>query len=208
MGCLKFIISLVVKAIFTLFLVIFAVYLFIFGGFNRIKDYVNSFINPTEQTLTAKASKIADFSGVGEEYELTRTIDMLGVQAVLAQNKLNNQKMAFVDTGWAINLSKNDIRSKSIDKQLVDIAAKFNTPAVKLENLKIVGKGYFKAFGQSVPYVRVKLHITGTPNKSFEGILGVVEEKDKKNSVIISVNDVGKYSQQKTEKFFESVKLN
>ncbi len=208
MGCLKFLVSLIVKAVFTLFLIIFAVYLFVFGGFNSIRDYVNSFINPSEQTLTAKASKIADFSKVPEEYQLTKTIDMLGVQAVLAQNKINNQKMAFLDTGWAINLTKNDIRSKSIDKQLVAIAAKFNTPAVKLENLQIVGKGYFKAFDQSVPYVRVKLHLTGTPNKSFEGILGVVEEKDKKNSVIISVNDVGKYSQQKAEKFFESVKLN
>jgi len=180
---------------------------YLFGGFDYVNNLLNSYFNPSKINIQQEAAKFGDFSKISNDYELTRVVDMFGIKAVIAKHKITNQKIAIVKTGWVFNLSQNDIKSDNIDQQLEDIASRFNAIPIKLSNLEVGKKGNLKALGQNIPYVQIKVLTTGTINRNMEGIIGVAVSPDKKNDILVSVNDPGKYNQNITDKFFKSIKL-
>jgi hypothetical protein len=177
------------------------------GGLNYIKNVVDSYMHPKKSDVSVQAQKFADFSKVPKGYELVRTVNMFGVNAIVAQHNQSSQKMAFVDTGWIINVNKNDIKTNNIIQELQKKAKQF-APNVKLNQIEVINKGTFKAINQDIPYLRVKLNVANAAQNNMEGIIGVANISDKKNNIIIAVNEPGKYQQNVTEKFFKSIKLN
>ena len=99
------------------------------------------------------------------------------------------------------------MNSSTLDKQLKDIAARFNAIPIKLNNLEIGKRGEFKGLGQNIPYVQLKVLTSGTLNKDVEGMIGVASTPDKKNEILVSISDPGKYKQDIAEKFFKNIKL-
>ena len=198
-GCLRSIISLIIL-----------VFAFIgfksIGGVDYVKGLIDSYLNPPSQKTQIEAQKIANFSKVPKNYEILKALDIFGVKAVVANERKTDQKMVFADPGWAFKLSKNDIRSNNIDEQLKNIASKFAIQPIKVKNLEIEKKGNFEALNQTIPYVKVKVYLSGSPYKNLEGIIGVANMEDNKNKLVISLNEPGKYSEQVAEKFFKSIK--
>lgn len=177
------------------------------GGLNYIKGIIDSQLYPKKPDITAQAQKLADFSKLPKGYELIRSVNMFGVNAVIAQHGQTNQKMALVDTGWIVNVNKNDIKTNNIVQELQKTAKQY-VPQVKLNQIEILDKGSFKAINQDIPYLRVKVNIANSAQKNLEGIIGVANISNNKNNIVLSVNEPGKYKQNITEKFFRSVKLN
>lgn len=199
-GCFDFI-KFIILAIAALII------LFPCGGIDYIKNLADSYLHPKKSDVAAQAQKLANFSKVPKKYELVRTVNMLGVNAVIAQHNQSNQKMALVDTGWIVNVDKNDVATDNIVKELQNTAKKY-VPNVKLNQIEIVDKGSFKAINQDIPYLRVKVNIANSAQKNMEGIIGVVNVSKNKNNLVLAVNEPGKYKQNVTEEFFKSVKLN
>jgi len=177
------------------------------GGLNYIKGVIDSQLHPKKPDIVTQAQKLADFSKLPKGFELVRTVNMFGVNAVIAQHNQTSQKMALVDTGWLISVNKNDIKTNNIIQQLQKTALQY-VPKVKLNQVEIIDKGQFKAIGQDIPYLKVKVNLTNSTQKNLEGIIGVANISDKKNDLVFAVNEPGKYKQNVTEKFFKSVKLN
>lgn len=202
MGCLKFIFRTI-----SIILFLFAGFLFyVFGGFDWAQKEFNAKFNPSNAVVSEEAQKMADFSKLPKNYELKKAVNMLGVKAVIAEDKKNSQKMALVDTGWAVHISKDDIKSSNIEEQLKGVAQRFEKVA-KIDSLMVSKKSSFKAMGQNVPYVKIKVGVAGNDKQSFEGIIGVATNHDGKDNLIISASEPGKFSQKDAETFFKSVNL-
>ena len=191
-----------------LFTVFALVILFPCGGLNYIQKQIELRKNPAKVNIQAEAQKLGDFSKIPKEYKLTRVVNMLGANAVIAEDNKNKQKMLLVDPGWLLKLTKQDVNANVIDTELKKLSSKINNQSVKLSSLEVGKKGSFKALNQNIPYVRLKVKVTGSVNKSMEGIIGVINDPDKKNKLVVSMNDIGKYQQPVAEKYFRSIKLN
>lgn len=203
-GCFRLILSFIFFVVAAIILYAF----YLFGGFDFVERQIDTFFHPPKASIQEEAKKFGDFSKLPENYELTRTVDMFGIKSVIAKDKKTDQKMALVDTGWVMNISKNDIRTNAIDNEIKKAAARFKNQPVKLEKLEVGQKGFFKALEQNIPYVKVKIITLGTINKNVEGIIGVAETPDHKNNLVISINEPGKYKQDIAETFFKNVKFN
>ena len=202
MVCLKSIFSFILTTILGIALLIFL----FFGGINYIKDnYIAKFYS-SEPKVANVSKDLGNFSSIPKNYKLTKTIDMFGFNAVLAENSKNKQKMAVVNTGKVLNITKKDIQSSDIEIQLKDLASKIPYQPVNLNKLEVMKKGSFKALNQTIPYVRVNINLSGKSQSNLEGIIGVVDTPDKKNNLVISVGKSGEYNQKVAEDFFKKIK--
>jgi hypothetical protein len=204
-GCFKLIQTIISTVILA---VIAFIILFPCGGLEYIKSYVDSKMNPTKTELVKKAQEYGDFSTIPQDYELTKVISMFGANAVVAEHKNTNQKMALVNPGTLLKLSKTDVNANIVNTELKKLSSKLNNLPVKISNLKVGKIGTFKALDQDVPYIQVKMSLSGDTNRNFEGIIGVINNPDNKNQLIISGNDIGKYDQKTAEEYFKNIKLN
>lgn len=208
MGCLKFISSLISK-IFTVLVIL--ILLFPCGGLNFIKNTIYSFFNPPEKILMVNAQKVADFSQIPDNYELIKAYDMFGINAVIAQENKTRQKVAVVNTGWVLNITKEDIKSNTAISKLEEITKnikELKNININLDQVKIEKKGSFTAFNQDIPYIKAKIKLSGDQKRNFEGIIGVVTKPNLKNDLLVSINEPGKYNQKVAEKFFRKIKYN
>src|SRR5574344_2281621 len=146
MGCLK--------NIFKAILIVLAVV-----GFTTIggKDYFmglwNSWFNPPQDVMLQKAKKVADFSHVGDEYEIDKATSAFGYSGVLSEHKATGQKIVILDSGIKPLLTPEDFKGKKIDKKLNDLSKHLKYKVVNVEDLKITKRGYINAFGKKAPYV-------------------------------------------------------
>lgn len=206
-GCFGFF-KLIQTIISTIILGVIAfIILFPCGGLNYIKTYIDTKMHPEKAEITARAQTYGDFSTISNDYELTRVVDMFGANAVLAKHKQSNQKMALINPGEILKLTKNDVNTATIDKELRKLSTRLNNLPVKLTSLEVGKKGSFKALNQDIPYVNVKIKLTGTVNKNMEGIIGVINDSENKPKLVVSGSDTGKYNQVIAEKYFKSIKL-
>ena len=199
-GCfnlIKFIIT-------TIFILII---LFPCGGLKYVQSLIYNYQHPKQAEIKVKTAEFGDFSNEAKEYKLVRSLDVFGISALIAKNIKTEQKMALVDSGWTFTITKNDIKSSNLEEQLRKISLQFPYSPLKLDKLTIIKKGTFNAFGQTVPYVKVKVSLTGNSQNNFEGIIGAVTYPNNKNNLIISFNDSNKYNQQIAENFFKNVKI-
>lgn len=199
-GCFN-LIKFIITSIFILII------LFPCGGLKYIQNLIDNYQHPKQSELTVKTDDFGDFSKETKDYKLIRSLDMFGINALVAQHTKSDQKMALVDSGWTFTITKKDIKSSNLEDQLRKISQKFPYSPVKLDKLSIVKKGSFDAFGQTIPYVRVKVSLTGNSQNNFEGIIGAVTyPKDKKN-LVVSFNDSNKYNEQIAETFFKNIHI-
>ena len=199
-GCFN-LIKLIITTIFVLII------LFPCGGLNYIKSLINSYQHPQKVENQIKTDKFGDFSKTSNDFQLIKSLEAFGIKAIVAENKKTEQKMAVIDSGWTFNITKKDIISNNLEDQLKKISLKFPYSPVKLNKLDIIKKGSFKAFNQNIPYVRVKVSLTGNQKNNFEGIIGVVTYPNNKNNLVVSYNDSNKYDQKIAEKFFKNIKI-
>lgn len=205
LGCLKPIGCLIQSIITTVILFCF----FTFGGLDYVKNFIDNMYAEQQSNTYKEAQKVADFSRISRDYKIAKTINIPGAKAVIAENKKNSQKLAFIDGGSFLTLSKNDIKSNQIDTKLRELSGKLSNKPVKLKELKVIRKGSFKALNQNIPYVKVKASFTIDKTiftKEFEGIIGVIDNPKKgKSYIIASINNPDEYKQDITENFFKTV---
>lgn len=200
MGCLKGVITSIV-------LVLAFIGFMSIGGGDLIMNGLNYYVNPSKEQIEAKAQTVADFKSLPSEYKVEHAIDMLGIKGVVSSHIESNQKMAVVDPGWALSLTKEDIQSEVIEDKLTDIASKINYPNMKLKSLIIQKKDILQAFEQEIPYVKVKADIDGIKDGKIEAVIGVMDTENGEHRIVVSGHKAGEFSQQVAEAFFKSLKL-
>lgn len=185
----------------------------VLGYDQKIMDIAESLFDasynniPAQQTELTKASSIADFSNLSSNYEITRSVDFMGVKALVANNNLNNQKLAYIDTALGGGISKEDILSSGLESKLKNVLTKVNNPLLKIQDVQVNEIGMFNALDQYVPYAKVALKTVGSQSKNYEGIIGAVNDNNS-GGLVVSMNEAGNYNQKITEDFFQNIKIN
>lgn len=201
MGCLKLIIKIAI--------VVLAVVGFkSLGGWDWCVKTFHIGEKPTQESMIEKSKDVADFSKIPDEYEISKSANILGYRAVVAQHDASGQKIAVVNENNVIKLSQNDFKNGNLKKKIDDINKKMSYQYVHAENFKIVKQGTMKTMGQTVPYAQFEAEVTNLPVKKLRGVIAVAKDPSGKDKVLISANENGKYSQIITEQFFKTVKLN
>ncbi|MBS4760424.1 MAG: hypothetical protein KHX03_06975 [Clostridium sp.] len=201
MGCLKFIIKV---AIVVLAIIGFKS----LGGWDWVVKNWHPFEKPSQETLIEKSKDVADFSKIPDEYEISKSANVLGYRAVLAEHDATGQKLAVINQNKTLNLTKKDFKDGTLKKKIDNINEKLQYQYIHVENFKILKQGTMQTMGQTVPYVQFEAEVTNLPVKKIKGIIAVAEDKNGKDKVIVSANQDGKYSQIIAEQFFKKVKLN
>jgi len=202
MGCLKRILSIVI--------LVFAYIGFqSVGGVKYCQDFITSFTSPSEQQTTDSVNKVIDTSNLSDDYEISKAINFFGMKVIEADYQKAPQKIFLIDSNGLIKLTKDDFYSGKIEEILENLISKFTYQAIRIENLKIIRTGQFVALNkQKIPFVLFEADIIrGTAPKMY-GMLGVVDDPDAHNDIILSFTTVGKYNQSVTEKFFQQVDYN
>ena len=92
-----------IKNIITLIILTLAVIGFMsIGGMDMLKKPFSNFgwFNKSQETLMDKANKIANFSNINqEEYEISKTANVMGYKAVVAEHNASGQKFIVIDSG-------------------------------------------------------------------------------------------------------------
>lgn len=179
------------------------------GGVDFLKNVFSNWhgFGTSQETLMEKANKIADFSNINkEEYEISKTANIMGYKAVVAEHNASGQKFVVLDSDKEPLLTKEDFKTGAVDKKIENLHKKLEKQFIHLENVQITKKSSMQAMGQKVPYVKIEAEPTNMPGvKKVTGIVGVAQ-KDKNTNLILSFNTDNKYSQIITEQFFKDVK--
>ena len=199
MGCLKFIIKV---AIVVLAIIGFRA----IGGWDWVVKTWHPFEKPTQESMIEKSKDVADFSKIPEEYEISKSANILGYRAVVAEHNATGQKMIMIEPKNESIFTKEDIKNEKVEEILKDTVSKYKYLPVKFDKIEVTKHGEFNGIGQKIPYAKVRVEISNLPVKDMDGIIGVAELENGKNLIVISVNDEGKYSQIITDAFYKKVK--
>lgn len=185
-------------------IVIFLVCLMFVTTLTSAYTFLDNFYstNPTQAVIS---KDLGCFSSVPKEFKLVKSFNLLGLSGILAEGVKNKQKIGIVNTGIFFNVTKQTIENNIIDQQLKNLNSQIPFQLVNLQNLNVLKKGSFVAKNQRIPYIKLTFNLAGTESSKFEGIIGVIESKNKKNNLIFSINNFNKYNQKLTEKFIKSV---
>ena len=199
-----------IKNIITLIILTLAVIGFMsIGGMDMLKKTFSNFgwFNKSQETLMDKANKIANFSNINqEEYEISKTANVMGYKAVVAEHNASGQKFIVIDSGKEPLLTKQDFESGNVDNKIQELNKKLKKQFVRFENIKIVKKSTMQAMGQTVPYVKLEAEPQNMYGvKKITGIVGAVGEGENAET-LIAFNTDNKYSQIITDQFFKDVK--
>src|SRR5574344_1570629 len=118
MGCLKKTLKLIV-------LILAVIGLFSLGGTDFIKQNFGNWFSPSQEKMKEKAKSVVDLSAVSEEYEIDKTVNFMGYKEVIAEHKSSDQKFAVLQPKNPNILTKNDFKTKEVDKKLEDLNKKF-----------------------------------------------------------------------------------
>ena len=203
MGCLKLIIKLAI--------VILAIIGFkAIGGWDWcVKNFPKLHFGekPTQEVLIQKSRDVADLSKIPDEYEISKSANVLGYRAVIANHDASGQKLAVVNENKNLKLTKEDFKNGQLKKKIDGINKKLEYQYVHIENFKILKQGTMHAMGQTVPYALFEADVTNLPVKKIKGMISVATDKEGKNKIIVSANEGNKYSQIIAQEFFKNVKL-
>ena len=199
-----------IKNIITLIILTLAVIGFMsIGGMDMLKKTFSNFgwFNKSQETLMDKANKIANFSNINkEEYEISKTANIMGYKAVVAEHNASGQKFILIDSSKDPLLTKQDFESGNVDTKIQTLNKKLKKQFIHIENIKILKKSTMRAMGQTVPYVKLEAEPQNMYGiKKITGIMGAVGEGEKAET-IIAFNTDNKYSQIITDQFFKDVK--
>lgn len=199
MGCLKFIIKV---AIVVLAIIGFRA----IGGWDWVVKTWHPFEKPTQESMIEKSKDVADFSKIPEEYEISKSANILGYRAVVAEHNATGQKMAVVNQNKTIKLSQDDFKNGNLEKKIEDINKKLSYQYIHIENFKITKQGTMQSMNQTVPYARFEADVTNLPVKDIKGLIAVAKDVNGKDKILVSANQSDRYSQIISEQFFKMVK--
>lgn len=171
----------------------------------KVKVHVTNFI---QERAEENAKKFGNFSGLHEEFEIDNTVNLFGYRAVLAEHSATGQKLCIVDSKKKPLLTREDIKSADLEKQLQQLADKFKYQSVSFHEIKIVARGYMNVYGQSVPYAKFEAKANKLPFSDLAGIVASVKTSDGSEKLVISLNEKKKYSHLITEEFYKNVREN
>ncbi|MBQ7450387.1 hypothetical protein IJS77_03135 [bacterium] len=179
------------------------------GGMDLLKKTFSNlgWFNKSQETLMDKANKIADFSNINkEEFEISKTANIMGYKAVVAEHNASGQKFIVFNSGKEPLLTKKDIESDNIDEKIQNINKKIKKQFINFDNVKVVKKSSMQTMEQTVPYVKIEAEPQNMYGvKKVTGIIGAVGEGEDAK-VLLAFNTDNKYSQIITDQFFKDVK--
>ena len=199
MGCLKFIIKV---AIVVLAIIGFRA----IGGWDWVVKTWHPFEKPTQESMIEKSKDVADFSKIPEEYEISKSANILGYRAVVAEHNATGQKMSVVNQNNTIKLSQYYFKNGILEKKIEDINKKLSYQYIHIENFKITKQGTMRSMNQTVPYARFEADVTNLPVKDIKGLIAVAKDVNGKDKILVSANQGDRYSQIISEQFFKMVK--
>jgi hypothetical protein len=182
-----------------------------FIGFNAIggqkyvemaKDAIGTFIMSRNADAVRK---IADFSKLNEEFQVDKSVSLMGYKAVIAEHKGSGQKMVILDSGSKPLLTKEDIQGSGIDTKLKDLSDKFKYQGISVKDISVTSRGTLNIYGQNVPYAKFEAHVTKLPISEISGIVASVRTSDGNEKLALSLSDKKKYSQLITNEFYKGV---
>ena len=196
-----------IKIIFNAFLLVLA-----FIGFNAIggqkyvetaKTYVVNFI---QEKAEENAKKFGDFSDLHEEFQIDNTVNLFGYRAILAEHKASGQKMCIIDSKKKPLLTKEDIQSQNLEKQLQELADKFKYQAVSFHEINVISRGTLNVYNQTIPYAKFEAKANKLPFSDLAGIVASVTTTDGSEKLVLSISEQKRYSQLIADEFFKNVK--
>ena len=198
-----------IKIIFNAFLLVLAVVGFnAIGGEKYIEGIKVGVTNFIQERAAENAKKLGNFSNLHEEFQIDNTVNLLGYRAVLAEHKASGQKMCIVDSGKKPLLTKEDIKSESLDKKMKDLADKFKYQAISFQEINVTSRGTMKIYGQEVPYAKFEAKSNKLPFSDLAGVVSSVRTSDGSEKLAIAVSEKKRYSQLITDEFFKGVTEN
>ena len=199
-----------IKNLFTLIILTLAVIGFMsIGGVDLVKKGFSHFgwFNKSQETLMDKANKIANFSDINkEEFEISKTANIMGYKAVVAEHNASGQKFIVIDSGKEPLLTKQDFETDNVDNKIQNLNKKLKKQFVHFDNVKVLKKSTMQTMGQTVPYVKLEAEPQNMYGvKKVTGIVGAVGEGEH-SKTLVAFNTGNKYSQIITDQFFKDVK--
>lgn len=195
-----------IKIIFNAILLVLAII-----GFNAIggqkyieiaKTHITKFV---QERVEENAKKFGNFSNLHEEFEIDNTVNLFGYRAVIAEHNVSGQKMCIVDSKKKPLLTKENIKSDNLEKQLQELADKFKYQSVSFHEIKVVSRGTIETYGQTIPYAKFEAKANKLPFSDLAGIVASVTTSDGSEKLLLSLSEKKKYSQLISEEFFRSI---
>lgn len=198
-----------IKIIFNAFLIVLAIIGFnAIGGQKYVEMAKTNITNFMQERAQENAKKFGNFSKLHEEFEIDNTVNLFGYRAVIAEHKVSGQKMCIVDSKKKPLLTKSDIQSANLEKQLQELADKFKYQAIALHEIKVTSRGTMKIYGQNVPYAKFEAKANKLPFSDLAGIVASVTTSDGSEKLALAISEKKKYSQLITDEFYKNVTEN
>ena len=176
------------------------------GGQKYIETAKTNIDNFVQQILTDKARSIGDFSNLHEEFQIDKTVNLMGYKAILAEHKSSGQRMCIIDSGKKPLLSEEDIQSAELETKMQDLTKKIKNHAISFKEIKVTSRGYMNVYGKTVPYAKFEAKSNRFPISDIAGIVASVQTSDGIEKLAISISEKKKYSQLITDEFYKNVK--
>lgn len=199
MGCLR---NLIRAVIITLAVVGFMS----LGGKELFGTWVDQFFNPPHDVMVERAKKVGDFSNLSDEFELEKAMGIMGYNGVVAEHKATGQKFVVIDSNKKPILTEEDIKAEDVEERLKNSISKLKYQSYTVDELHVTKRGTMASYGKQVPYVAVSLKSKKLPIGEISGVIGVVQNNDGEDRLLISANEKKKYSQLISDEFFRKVK--
>lgn len=182
------------------------------AGFNAIggQKYIEAIVSNIDSFINAHnmstIEKIGNFSNINEEFEIDRSVNLMGYKAVIAEHKASNQKLVILDTGKKTLLSSDDIQGNGIEEKLQNLSEKFKYQGIRVQNINVVSRGKINIYDQEVPYAKFEAKVSKLPVSDISGMIASVKTSDGSEKLALSLNERKKYSQLITSEFYKEVK--
>ena len=165
--------------------------------------------NPKKSELMERSGEIGDFSHIPEEYKIIKAVSALGMKGVIASYPDSKQYMAVVDTGETLNITKSDLQTGRVEDKLLNFGQKILPSNIKVSKLSIIPQGSFYLFGQLVPIAEMRIRIEGINSKiTRRGLIGVVTSpRDKRNHIIFSMDERGRYDKKIAKNYYKYINI-
>lgn len=176
------------------------------GVIDFIKDKISEYNKPSQEKLIEKTKDLIDLSQISDEYSVEKNFKILKNRMIIAEHNASGQKMIIIEPKGDAIITKSDITNGDLEEKVNSLLQQKKYKIVKFDKLEFVKNDSMNGMEQEIPYVKIYAEVSNLPFKTLEGIVGVAENQDNKNLIIISANEKGKYSQIITEAFYSKVK--
>lgn len=178
------------------------------GGQKYTEALVTNINNFIKEHNISTIQKVGDFSNINEEFEIDKSVNLMGYKAVIAEHKASNQKMVILDTGKKSLLTKEDIEGEGVENKLQNLSEKFKYQGAKVQNIKVTSRGKIKVYSQDVPYAKFEAKVSRLPISDVGGMVASVKTSDGSEKLVLSISDKKKYSQLIASEFYKEVREN